>query len=148
MFVYSILDKFNFVNDNWKTKFKKMCDFIFKIEKLSGDIYFDVTIVDSNESQKINFERRGIDRETDVISFAFWDNSEIKTELLGEIFINHNKVVSQAKEYGHSIDREFFFLMSHGIYHLLGYDHKTSEEEKIMINKQYDSLKIIDLGKR
>lgn len=148
MFVYSILDKFNFINDNQKTKFKKMCNFIFKNEKLKGKIFFDVTVVDSKESQKINYEKRGINQATDVISFALWDHSEIKTQLLGEIFINYNKVISQAKDYGHSTDRELFFLLSHGIYHLLGYDHQTKDEEKIMMNKQYESLGIIGLKDR
>lgn len=148
MFIFSILDNYNFVDEQKKSKLKTMVDYIFESEKLSGDIFFDITIVDKKESHKINLERRGKDRDTDVISFAFWDNSEIKTPLLGEIFLNYEKVISQSEEYGHSLERELFFLLSHGVYHLLGYDHLTKEEEEIMMNKQYKSLETIGLGKR
>ena len=54
--------------------------------------------------------------------------------------ISKDKVIEQAKEYGHSLKRELFFLVTHGIYHLLGYDHMTEEEEKVMFKKQEDVL--------
>lgn len=90
--------------------------------------------------KKINREYRNIDAVTDVISFALLDSEdaieyEDRVEL-GDIFINRNRVISQAEEYGHSVKREFIFLFVHGLLHLLGYDHMNEEEEKIMFDLQ------------
>ena len=90
--------------------------------------------------RKINREYRNIDAVTDVISFALLDSEdaveyEDRVEL-GDIFINRNRVLSQAEEYAHSVKREFVFLFVHGLLHLLGYDHMNEEEEKIMFDLQ------------
>ena len=94
--------------------------------------------VDLNEIHRINLEYRKIDRPTDVISFAYIDDSldrVLPTEL-GDIFICVEKVTEQANSYGHSIYRECAFLITHGILHLLGYDHMEPEDEKIMFSLQ------------
>ena len=95
--------------------------------------------------RKINREYRNIDAVTDVISFALLDSEdaieyEDRVEL-GDIFINRNRVLSQAEEYGHSVKREFVFLFVHGLLHLLGYDHTNEEEEKIMFDLQKKIVK-------
>ncbi len=108
---------------------------------------FELSIVDNKEIHKINKEYRKIDKPTDVISFAFLDNNEIKNELIGEIFISHEKIYEQAKEYNHSIKREYLFLFLHGLLHLLGYDHKTIEEEKIMFGIQDKILSELKITK-
>lgn len=98
----------------------------------------------SNERiHEINRLYRNVDRPTDVITFALEDHKEIETpevRVLGDIYISVDKVVEQAKLYGHSRKRELFFLVTHGIYHLLGYDHMTEEEEKVMFQKQKEVL--------
>ncbi|MBQ6479267.1 MAG: rRNA maturation RNase YbeY [Erysipelotrichaceae bacterium] len=90
--------------------------------------------------RRINREYRNIDAATDVISFALLDSDEtIEYEdriELGDIFINRRRVLSQAEEYGHSVEREFVFLFVHGLLHLLGYDHMNEKEEKIMFDLQ------------
>ena len=92
--------------------------------------------------QEINRDYRSIDKPTDVISFALKDSEEdymISEEIdeeLGDIFINVEAVRNQAQEYGHSIRREVCFLFTHGLLHLLGYDHMQSEDEKIMFALQ------------
>ena len=90
--------------------------------------------------RRINREYRNIDRVTDVISFALLDDEEtVEYEdaiELGDIFINRDRVISQAYDYGHSIKREFVFLFVHGLLHLLGYDHKDKEDEKQMFALQ------------
>ena len=87
---------------------------------------------------------RNIDRETDVITFALEDEDTIiipdNERILGDIYISIDKAKSQAEEYGHSLLRELSFLAVHGFYHLLGYDHQTKEEEKIMFEKQEEVL--------
>ena len=90
--------------------------------------------------RKINREYRNIDKETDVISFALLDDEEtVEYEdviELGDIFINRDRVISQAQEYYHSIKREFIFLFVHGLLHLFGYDHMNKEDEKEMFALQ------------
>ena len=88
-----------------------------------------------------------MDKPTDVISFAFLDNNEIKNELIGEIFISYDKIHEQAKEYNHSIKREYLFLFLHGLLHLLGYDHISKEDEKIMFDIQDSILNELKITK-
>lgn len=106
------------------------------------NVEFNIIFVDNKEIHRINKEWRGIDRETDVISFALEDNEEVKEEhrVLGDIYISLDKAKEQAKEYGHSLKRELCFLSVHGLLHLLGYDHMNKEDEKIMFDKQKEIL--------
>lgn len=104
---------------------------------------FNIIIVDNEEIHKINKEYRNVDRETDVISFALEDNMDIKYEnfrLLGDIYISIDKCYMQAEEYGHSNTRELCFLATHGILHLLGYDHMNEDDEKVMFKLQKELL--------
>lgn len=100
---------------------------------------FSVVFIDDEKMHELNKTYRGIDRSTDVLSFAFEDDERIEYEVrhLGEIFIDIPKMKEQAKEYGHSETRELSFLTVHGLLHLLGYDHTKGEaEEKEMFGKQ------------
>ena len=108
------------------------------------NVMFNIIIVDENTIHKINKTYRGIDRSTDVISFALEDDKTIKPldkiRVLGDIYICIEKVKSQATEYNHSFERELTFLAVHGLLHLLGYDHIEEEDEKIMFAKQEEIL--------
>ena len=109
-----------------------------EIEK-PGNVEFNIILVDNDYIHSLNKEYRGIDRETDVISFALEDYQDITYEdyrLLGDIYISIDKAKSQANEYGHSFKREICFLAVHGFLHLLGYDHMKKEDEEIMFAKQ------------
>lgn len=105
---------------------------------------FNVIIVDNDYIHELNKTYRKIDRETDVITFALEDESTVvvpgEERILGDIYISMDKARSQSKEYGHSLLRELSFLAVHGFYHLLGYDHQTEEEEKVMFQKQEEVL--------
>lgn len=92
-------------------------------------------IVDSNEIHEMNKKFRNIDRPTDVLSFE-----EDEDDYLGEIFICEEKVYEQATSYNHSNEREFAFLLTHGLLHLLGYDHIEKEDEIKMFSKQDELL--------
>ena len=110
-------------------------------------ISFNLIIVDNHYIHELNKTYRGIDRETDVITFALEDEDtlvlpEEDGRILGDIYISIDKAREQAKEYGHSFLRELCFLAVHGFYHLLGYDHQTEEEEKIMFQKQEEVLNL------
>ena len=117
---------------------KKVLNATLKHEKINNAV-FSVIFVDRDTIHKINKEYRGIDRETDVISFAFEDTGKLvynNVRLLGEIYICIPKMIDQAKEYGHSEKRELTFLSVHGLLHLLGYDHMNEKDEKIMFGLQ------------
>lgn len=90
--------------------------------------YFSIIFIDDEKMHKLNLEYRGIDRTTDVLSFALEDNDKLKMPIreLGDIFISIPKMQEQAREYNHSEKRELSFLCLHGLLHLLGYDHTRS----------------------
>ncbi len=100
-----------------------------------------IIFLKEEDIHKLNKEYRNIDKPTDVISFALRDQEDNYEKLdgeneLGDIFINIQAVISQAQEYGHSIRREVCFLFTHGLLHLLGYDHMCEEDEKEMFQLQ------------
>ena len=110
-----------------------------KILELADDLLVSVTFVRSRMMHIINRDYRGIDRPTDVISFAVQDEETLVPEEmkdLGDLFINVDYAKRQAKTYGHSYEREVCFLFTHGLLHCLGYDHRTEEEEKEMFTMQ------------
>ena len=133
--------------ENYEDIYLELLNRTFKHLKLKFDPIISVSLVDNKFIHKINKEYRGIDRPTDVISFAFLDNEDrdalYKSKepvCLGDIYISVEKAKEQAEEYGHSISRELSFLFVHGLLHLLGYDHMNEEDEKIMFKLQDEIL--------
>lgn len=116
----------------------------FLVRKLElNNAIFDVIFVNNEEIHRINREYRNVDRVTDVISFALEDNleeSDIGYRILGSIYICVEKIKEQAILYNHSTLREMCFLVTHGLLHLLGYDHMEEEEEKEMFSLQEELL--------
>ena len=117
-----------------------------EIAKMEISLYF----TDNEEIHRLNKEYRSIDRPTDVLSFAMDEmvasddfmlppDAE-EPHLLGDIIISTERSDAQSEEYGHSKEREVLFLFSHGLLHLLGYDHQTPEEEAVMMGKQEAAL--------
>lgn len=131
------------LNNDLKELKELLSDFC-KREKLDN-VMFNIIIVDEEKIHEINKSYRGIDRPTDVISFALEDDHIMKEptdiRILGDIYICIQKVYSQAKEYGHSFKRELTFLAVHGLLHLLGYDHMDKIDEEKMFSKQEEVLK-------
>ena len=117
----------------------------FVVEKLEiPTAIFNIIFVDNERIHEINKEYRKVDRVTDVISFALEDNPDIVYEdfrLLGDIYIAIDVAYDQAIEYNHSREREVCFLATHGVLHLLGYDHMTEDEAKEMFGIQEELLK-------
>lgn len=111
-------------------------------EETEDDAEVSVTLVDNARIRELNREFREIDRETDVLSFPLGDENGFEVDpdtdaiLLGDIVISLEKAKTQSEEYGHSFRREVAFLLTHSLFHLLGYDHMTPEEEKEMFAKQ------------
>ena len=118
---------------------KKVLESACQMEQIAH-ASFNVILVDQEKIHTLNRTYRGIDRVTDVITFALEDEDTVKLpadlRILGDIYICLEKAKSQALEYRHSLKRELSFLAVHGFYHLLGYDHQNEEEEKVMFARQ------------
>lgn len=134
--------------DEYEGIYLSLLEKTMKHLKLKSDPIVSVTFVDNKFIHELNRDYRHIDRPTDVISFAFLDDEEdrankIKNKgivVLGDIYISIEKAKEQAEEYGHSLKRELSFLFVHGLLHLLGYDHMTPEDEKVMFALQDEIL--------
>jgi len=129
---------------------KKLEEYMkFVVNKLEiKEGIFNIIFVSNEEIHEINREYRNTDRVTDVISFALEDNEEEAFKsyrLLGDIYIAIDVAYDQAIEYNHSREREVCFLATHGLLHLLGYDHMTIEEEKEMFGKQEELLNAYEI---
>ena len=98
-----------------------------------------VAFLTNKEIQEINKRYKNIDRPTDVLSFPLGD------EILGDILISVEKAEEQASDYGHSFKREICYLFTHGVLHLLGYDHKTPGDKRQMRQKEKRILSKFDL---
>lgn len=133
---------------------KDILNYAGKYIKLSDNTEMSVTFVNNEDIQKINKEYRGVDRATDVISFAIEDDAEDDMPIIldeemaneipnniGDIFVSIDKVSEQAEFLEHSYERELGFLVVHGFLHLNGYDHMKDEDEAIMFPLQ---RKILD----
>lgn len=125
---------------NYRKDFEKITLKAIEILDLNEDICLSVIFVLDKKMQEINKQYRNIDKTTDVISFALNDNQDdsvvyYETEL-GDIFINIDAAIRQAKDYNHSERREICFLFTHGLLHLCGFDHLTDNDEKEMIKYQ------------
>ena len=116
----------------------------YVIKKLDiEEAIFNIIMVDDKEIQELNATYRGIDKKTDVITFALEDGDEFRNpefRVLGDIYISVPVAYEQANIYGHSRIREICFLATHGILHLLGYDHMVEEDEKEMFALQEELL--------
>lgn len=111
-----------------------------------------VSLVDDGRIHELNREYRGVDRPTDVLSFAMQEESEdepdvfdLEDEMLGDIIISVERARAQAEEYGHSFARELVYLAVHGTLHLLGYDHEDEEERREMRQKEEEVMGLLNL---
>lgn len=129
---------------------------VAKLHDISDDAEIDVTIVDDAAIHEINRDYRGIDRPTDVISFALDDNLEDSDEpelidapeehLLGDIIISAETAQRQGEEFGHGLEREVLYLGVHSLLHLLGYDHIEPEDKKLMRAKEEEALRVLGIA--
>ena len=140
-----------------KKTIEKVLQQCFKEEKLEkSNLYITITLTNSEAIREINREYRNIDKATDVLSFPMFEKDELETkinnnifvheEVLGDIVISIPKVEEQAVEYGHGFERELSYMVVHGFYHLMGYDHINEDDKKKMRPKEdkiLNKLKIV-----
>ena len=129
--------------EEYKELIGKVLKKCFEEENLEGkNLYVNVVLTDSNNIKNINKEHRGIDEITDVLSFPMYEKSELENikleneDILGDMVVSVEKVQEQAKEYGHSFERELAYMIVHSFYHLLGYDHMNETDKKEMRQKE------------
>ena len=118
-----------------------------KVEGLSNNYEVSISFVENDEIKALNREYRGVDKETDVLSFPMDDEFQISTPLLGDIIISMEKANEQATIYGHTIEREIGYLIAHSMFHLMGYDHLIDAEKKIMREKEKQVMKNLKIFK-
>ncbi len=137
---------------------KEVCEAVLDAEKCPYEVQVNLVVTDNAGIRELNRECRGIDRETDVLSFpnvdfqqegvfdidedaeADYFDPDTGELILGDIMISVDRCLEQAESYGHSIKREFAFLVAHSMFHLCGYDHMEEAEAKVMEQKQEDIL--------
>ncbi len=129
-------------------------DAVADLNGLAEEAEVDVTIVDDEEIHELNRQYRGMDKPTDVLSFALDEGEEDEPELIGgpeehlygDIIISAETALRQAEEYGHGLEREMTYLAVHGMFHLLGYDHMTEEDKAEMRAKEEEAFRAINLA--
>lgn len=141
----------------------KLLEAVMDYENCPYEVSVNMVITDAETVHELNKEYRDIDNTTDVLSFpaleyetpgdfsvadedeAMYFDPESGELMLGDIIINYERVNSQAEDYGHSVKREFAFLMTHSLFHLCGYDHMTAEEAAQMESRQEEVLRILGI---
>ena len=140
---------------------EKVIQKCFEVEHINPtSLYICVTLTNPKNIREINKEYRNIDKETDVLSFPMFEKNEldqfiksyvnkidegVMQDIMGDIIISIERVEEQAKEYGHSFEREFAYMLVHGFYHLRGYDHMVEEEKAQMREKEENVLSQLNI---
>ena len=137
-------------NKTYEEIIEKVVKQCFQEEKIEDSkLYVSITLTTPQNIHEINKKYRNVDRETDVLSFPMFEKDELDRKIenrefeyedvLGDIVISTDRVKEQAKEYGHSFEREFAYMIVHGFYHLMGYDH-IKEEDKIKMRPKEEKV--------
>ena len=143
-------------NNEYEKIVKKVVQQCFKEEMLEDSkLYISITLTTPENIHEINKQYRNVDKETDVLSFPMFQKNELDNKIknkqfehedvLGDIVISIEKVKKQAEEYGHSFERELSYMIVHGFYHLMGYDHIQEEDKAIMRPKEENVLEKLEI---
>ncbi|MBQ6420341.1 MAG: rRNA maturation RNase YbeY [Clostridia bacterium] len=125
---------------------RRCCNAVLRMEQFKGSAEISVRFVDNAMIRELNAQHRGIDAETDVLSFPLGENGEYDVNpatgafVLGDIVISVQKAMEQAKEYNHSLEREIGFLTVHSMLHLLGYDHVNGGLQAVRMREKEEEV--------
>ena len=145
--MYEIIYKDIEESSKYEPIIKKVLEKCFKEEEIEvSKLIITITLTNPQNIRRINKEFRNIDKATDVLSFPMFEKEELEEkiemqdfeheDMLGDIVISIDKVEEQAREYEHSFERELSYMIVHGFYHLMGYDHIEEDDKKIMRPKE------------
>ena len=148
MIIY--LEEENKVEESILEKMQESAEYLINKEGIDEErSEVSLTIVSPEEIRELNRDYRGKDSVTDVLSFPQFEPDEEVPEdgeiMLGDVVINVDRVKTQAEEFGHSFEREFVYLFTHSILHLLGYDHEEEDEKALMRKLEEDAMEHIGL---
>lgn len=149
----------NFLDIEENTEYVELIEKVigqaFKVENIDKiNLYINIILTNPENIKKINKRYRKIDKETDVLSFPMFEKEEIENmknngnnieEALGDIVISIERVKEQAEEYEHSFERELAYMLVHGFYHLMGYDHMEENDKKMMREKEEGVLSLLNI---
>lgn len=136
------------LNEELENKIEEALIETLKNTGYGTDYEISISVVDADEIKQLNAEYRGNDNITDVLSFPLFEREYIPEEgMLGDIVICSERVKEQAKEFGHSEEREFVYLAVHSMLHLLGYDHMEEDEKIEMRSKEKEIMKNLGIFK-
>ena len=133
------------ITDEIKNLIEKSIAAVLKVENLDENVEVSVSFVGDEEIRDLNRDYRGVDKSTDVLSFPMDDEFIIDKRILGDVIINTRRVMEQAKELGHSNERELSYLTVHSILHLLGYDHMEDEDKREMREREKLAMKELSI---
>ena len=150
--MYIYLEEGQVMEESLLKKMEEAAGVLFEQEGVDGErAEISLTLVSLEEIRELNRDYRDVDRETDVLSFPQFECVEDMPEFgelcLGDVVIWLDKVEEQAKEFGHSFERELIYLFVHSLLHLLGYDHMEEEEKKEMRQREEQVMTAIDLNR-
>lgn len=135
------------ITDEIRDIVTKTVEKVLELEDFEDDAEVSVSFVGDEEIQELNRDFREVDSSTDVLSFPIDDEFKICGNMLGDVIINVRRVMSQAKEFGHSNERELSYLTCHSILHLLGYDHIDEDDKKVMREKEKNVMSELKIFK-
>lgn len=149
-------------NEEYKQIIKKVVEKCFIEENLlKTSLYLNVILTNPETIRKTNKQYRELDKETDVLSFPMFQKDEIDNlikesqtkqevveDVLGDIMVSIPRVIEQANEYGHSVERELAYMIVHGFYHVMGYDHIKEEDKVIMRPKEENILNKLNITRQ
>lgn len=117
------------------------------VEGMDLDYEVSISFVDNEEIKELNSQYRGVNRETDVLSFPIDEDLGVPLPLLGDIIISMEKAIEQSEEYAHSLIRELAYLATHSMFHLMGYDHLEEEDKREMRKREKQVMKNLGIFK-
>ena len=145
-------------NEDYEKLINTVIDKCFTVENMRNlNLYISITLTTPEEIKNINSQFRKIDKETDVLSFPMFEKTEIDNiikigknevfETIGDVIISVERVKQQANEYGHSFERELSYMVVHGFYHLMGYDHMNDNDKIQMRQKEENVLNMLNINR-
>ena len=135
------------ITENNMKAIEKAIETVLDSEDKQGDFEVSVSFVTKDEIKLLNREYRNVDSETDVLSFPMDEDEFDGIILLGDIVLSTQKIIEQANDYEHSLEREMLYLTVHSMLHLVGYDHMNSEDKEEMRSKEKEIMKKLQIFK-
>ncbi|MDF2948937.1 MAG: putative rRNA maturation factor [Sedimentibacter sp.] len=135
------------ITENNMKAIEKAIETVLDSEDKQGDFEVSVSFVTNDEIKILNREYRNVDSETDVLSFPMDEDEFDGIILLGDIVLSTQKIIEQANDYEHSLEREMLYLTVHSMLHLVGYDHMNSEDKEEMRSKEKEIMKKLQIFK-